>query len=486
MIANIVLLWLAVGTELQAGGFALHGDVATPDTVIRQGVVVVSDSGTISCVGAECALPEGYAVIETSGVILPGLVDPHNHVSWNVHKVPAWTPEHKSYANRYQWQGKEKAHPDAEQSYKKFFQFHMSLEKAGPDTVNALHYYSEIMALLGGVTTLEGGSGGYGGGLVHHPETLVGSPPPRVCATVFPLWDFDPSHDKGNPFPAYLRNCFLKDAPSGRASRLIIHLAEGLPTDALTQDEYGQFAAYYSTAGIPSGVLTVIHGVGLSSSALDDLGARGEYLVWSPRSNITLYDHTLNPAEVRAHGVKVTLGADWSLSGSKTQLQEIAYARRYLSDNKISLAGLGSSNERELAIMATAGAAEAVGMGGRVGKLAPGYLADILVLRSTATQDPYSTLATASERDVALVLVGGEALYGDKELVLHEGLGTPASACEPITVCGSEAKLLCVRRTNHSDPIRIDLSKDDVVRLLTSPGKIPADQLAPLADEACR
>lgn len=473
-----------------AGGFVLRGELATPDDVVHHGAVRVSSTGTIECVG-DCEAPADYAVIETSGIILPGLVDPHNHVAYNIHKTPAWTPEKAVYANRYQWQAKVDGFP--EQSYKDFSDRHWKLapkpdtSTADAKTLNAEHYYAEVMALLGGVTTIEGVSLGYGRGLARNPETPRHAQPPRICASVFPIDDLNPAKDNGRTLPPYLRKCFLEDSRNAQVARLIVHLGEGLRTDEKSRGEYDEFADFFSTAGIPSGLLTVIHGVGLLPASLDDLGRRGGYLVWSPRSNKSLYGTTIDPVEVRSHGVKLALGADWTLSGSKTQLQEISYALNNLRERKLRLAGPESSDERELAIMATAAAAEASGMSGITGRLKRGLRADILVLRPSAPwSDPYSALASASERDVALVLVGGEALYGDKDLVLHEGLGLEEKDCETLERCGGRDKRLCIHAASAKDPVRISLTLKDIVATLTGEGKLTADELAPLADESCR
>ena len=203
-------------------------------------------------------------------------------------------------------------------------------------------------------------------------------------------------------------------------------------------------------------------------------------MVWSPSSNLFLYDETLDLLKMKSHHVRLALGADWALTGSKTQLQEIAVARNYLRRQHIRLAGPKSSNERELAIMATQAAAEALGLPNEAGRLAKNYRADILVLRSTTTHiDPYEALASARERDVALVLVGGEALYGDPDLV--SAVGLPKGACEPepFTVCGSP-KSLCIQRTDPADLIRIPDTRAGLISTLTQ--RIPPDTLAPLQE----
>jgi 5-methylthioadenosine/S-adenosylhomocysteine deaminase len=44
--------------------------------------------------------PSDAPIVETDGVILPGLIDLHGHPDFNV--FAAWEPP-KLYANRYRW-----------------------------------------------------------------------------------------------------------------------------------------------------------------------------------------------------------------------------------------------------------------------------------------------------------------------------------------------------------------------------------------------
>lgn len=448
----LAALTLSPASAEELRRFVLKGALATPGEAFREGALVV-ENGRVRCAGA-CQAPDGFAVIETSGVILPGLVDPHNHFDWNVHPRGAWSPS-RAYENRYEWQG--------EPAYKKFSQAHSALFRYDDggldgDFLELMHLRGDVQAILGGVTTIEGGYRGFAKGLAHNPEQddRLGRP---ACSTVFPLNDLDPSRDKPDDPEwrvrqrKYLRDCFFgspADSP-----RLIVHLAEG--TDALSASEYRRLAALFP-AGIPDDRLTAIHGLALSSAALADLAQRRGYLVWSPSSNVALYNKTLRPADLPA-SLRVALGADWALTGSKTLLQEIRYAAQ-LPAGAIPVS-TGTTKERELALMATERAAEASGLGRELGRLAPGYRADVLVLRpppERAGLDPYQVLAAAGEGEVALVLVDGAALYGDPDLVAAFGL--PEQACESIQPCGA-AKALCIKRA-RDDPARVPYALRDI------------------------
>ena len=80
--------------------FALKGWVLDPDRAIKDGYVVVGAGHTIKAVTE--TRPEGVPVMETDGVILPGLIDLHGHPEFNV--FAAWEPP-KQFVNRYAWRG---------------------------------------------------------------------------------------------------------------------------------------------------------------------------------------------------------------------------------------------------------------------------------------------------------------------------------------------------------------------------------------------
>lgn len=451
----------AAGAE-ELRRFVLKGSLLTPGETIADGALVVED-GRIACAGRVCALPEGYAVIETSGVILPGLVDPHNHADWNVHSTASWVPARAVYENRYQWQSK------VEQSYQDLKDAHYALadstgDPSGVGFRELMYLRGDVQALMGGVTTIQGGYRGAGKALARSTEQDGRFRTPSACSTVFPLCDLDPARAGSKECPRgpsqYHRDCFFGAASP--SARLVVHLAEG--TDAASAAEYQALADLFP-AGLPDDRLTVIHGLGLSSAAWADLAQRRGYLVWSPSSNVKLYGRSLRPADLPS-GLRVALGPDWALSGSKTQLQEIRYAAG-LPAGTVPVPS-GSTLERELALMATERSAEAVGLGGVVGRLAKDYRADVLVLRPAperASPDPYKSLAAARESDVALVLVDGVVLYGDGDLVAR--FSPPPASCAAVSPCGVE-KRLCIVAARSGDGARHAVALADAESALRS------------------
>ena len=81
------------------GPLVLRGTVVTPNGVVKHGYLGIV-GGRIATVSDKQPDIPGAVVVNTDGIVLPGFVDVHNHVPWNV--LPRWHPG-QTFANRYQW-----------------------------------------------------------------------------------------------------------------------------------------------------------------------------------------------------------------------------------------------------------------------------------------------------------------------------------------------------------------------------------------------
>jgi hypothetical protein len=84
--------------------------------------------------------------------------------------------------------------------------------------------------------------------------------------------------------------------------------------------------------------------------------------------------------------------------------------------------------------MATSDAAQLAGIADQVGMIEKGKKADLLVLQETAG-DAYDALLHASAEDVALVIVGGVPVYGERAMVNRVASN---KQWDPVGVCGTE------------------------------------------------
>ena len=100
-------------------------------------------------------------------------------------------------------------------------------------------------------------------------------------------------------------------------------------------------------------------------------------MVWSPMSNLLLYGATSRVKSARDNGVRIGLGSDWAVSGSKNLLGELKVAR--LASDEMDT----GFSDRDLVAMATRDAAAILGWQQRLGSLRPGARADLIVLDGT-------------------------------------------------------------------------------------------------------
>lgn len=386
---------------LEGPRFALKGRVVTMDenfTVHERGVVYI-DGGLIRHVlPAGEPVPAGFEdapVIDTRGTLFPGLIELHNHLSYNV--LPLWDVP-KKYSNRSQWGGT----PE----YRKLISGPMQVLGKTPGYVEAIVRYVECKCLLAGVTTSQGIAlysnnqiMRYYRGIIRNVEETGEAALPDAATKISDVEASDAAK-----FLARLR----------QASCMLLHLSEGV--DAAAHEHFealhlgdGQWAIAASLSGI--------HAAALRAEDFAVLKDHGASIVWSPLSNLLLYGQTANIQAAIESGVLIGLGSDWSPSGSKNLLSEMKVARL------VSQALGGVLADREIVAMATRNAARILRWEKAIGSIERMKRADLLVLDGR-TGDPYERLLSAGESLITLVVVNGVPRYGRTSLMQPFGPGT--------------------------------------------------------------
>jgi 5-methylthioadenosine/S-adenosylhomocysteine deaminase len=386
---------------------ALRGTLVTPDGIVENGTVLIRQ-GKIVAVGKKVKLPSSATTIDTHGVIAPGLIDLHNHLTYNV--FPRWRPMQK-FATRYDWQ--------QEPLYQTLIESpHAGMVADGMEC--EMERYAEVKALSEGETSVVGSlANACSSGLAHN---LDGEEEWHVAYNVFPL---HMSEAELASIRQRLQNHQL--------NAFLIHLGEGSHQDASAARE---FATLKDRGLLIPGVI-LIHGVALQPENFTEMAAHEVGLIWSPRSNLELYGNTADVAAAKAANVKIALGPDWSPTGSDGLLAELNYAAAWNDTQTVH-----PFTDRELVAMATSIPAGMIGASALLGAIAPGHDADLLVVRAEtegSTHDAYWTLTHATAAQVMLVTVEGEPLYGDPDLL--DKL-SPSHPAERLEVCGSSKALL--------------------------------------------
>lgn len=443
LFAFAVVAVAAVGEAHPVGKpIVLEGTVVTPDDVLRNAKVLI-EGEIITKVGADVAIPEGSIVVKTNGIISPGLIDLHNHVLWNL--FPNWTPP-RMYLNRYEWRNNEPAY---QTTYRKW-------NEALKDLQCERNRYGEIKALLGGTTAIQGSiDNSCIRGLVRNLDFNSGLYGSGISEKLYHVLDV-------GKLDTTKAGELRKKIGENSLTSFLIHLAEGKPTDVQSRLEFGTL----SELGLITGATGIIHGTALGPEEFQIMHDRGAKLIWSPRSNLALYGQVTDVMEAVKHNVPIALSPDWSITGSDNMLQELKIARDYNN----ALPEKVWRNDKELVLQVTLTPARIAAVEGRLGQIKEGYLADLVVIAGDSSE-PYSALVNARERDIKLVLIGGQPFYGSPEFMGMLGQATDSSAMD---VCG-ETKLLHLMTA----PLEIDYEE-----LMARLRKAAAKAVPPFAVEA--
>jgi hypothetical protein len=410
----------AVCTVASAGtsGVLLQGTLLLPAGPTT-GELLVSAAGTIVCAAASCSSSTGYSAATRlacpNGVISPALVNAHDHTEYAT--IAPNLSATTRYFCRNDWRGGLEGLPEIKDS-----------KTTDQPTIAA----QELRFVMGGATSVIG-SGGVPGLLrnlaeFNNPTWLQGLTGQATYFDTFPMGDTSPSATApaSCAFPSIVT---AANAFSG-GTYYAPHLAEGINPYA---EEELQCAGRSSNE-LLTAQTSIIHGVAVNANDVNLVATAKSRLIWSPRSNVSLYGNTAPVTLYDDMGVTIALGSDWLQSGSMNALREIACAdslnQKYFAKH---------FTDAQLFAMATSNAAAASGFGSQIGSLAAGMQADVAVFDGSVNQG-YRAVLGASVEDVRLVLRGGTALYGDADLVT--ALNT-ASTCAPLTVCGSD-RTVCI------------------------------------------
>jgi 5-methylthioadenosine/S-adenosylhomocysteine deaminase len=379
--------FLAARTAAAARSWRLAGTICTLNdqrNVLSRGVAWISGDRLASVAASADDLPreaQEAPLVETNGVIYPGLIDLHKHITYDI-RGP-WFP-------RRQFNNRTEFFNDPE--YKSTVENPCRLLAQYMDLLNEVCLYAEVKALAGGTTALQGGAiydRRYTSELVRNVE-FENFGRDRVHQTI---WDVDADS------AAHIQRLMPQ------LDAWIYHLAEGAGDYARQRfEDLKKF-------GLIANKLVAIHCVGLTEQQFRELGRAGASMVWSPLGNLRLYGRTADLRAARRAGVNICLGSEWAPSGSKNLLTDLKVADQW---NQRNLKGLFT--DRELVEMVTVNPARAIGWNGKAGQLTAGSAADLLVLRKKS-DDPYRNLIEATEESVALVVIDGQPLYGDLELM---------------------------------------------------------------------
>ncbi|XXX77213.1 lamin tail domain-containing protein [Sorangium sp. So ce134] len=393
-----------------AGATLIRGTVLTPRTVYRGGRVLVDEQGTIACVGCDCEAAGATVITCPRGVVSPSLINAHDHITFTQNSP--YTPTDERYEHRHDWREGNNDHTE--------------IDTEGSAT-RAQIQWGELRFLMGGATSIVGA--GSAPGLLRNldRDEQEGLDQKPVNFDTFPLRD---SSGREIASGCGYSSDMVRGEDIAGEDAYCPHVAEGIEASARNE--------FICLQREPNDVLqpqsAYIHGIGLTALDYAAMAVNGTALIWSPRSNITLYGDTAVVTAAARLGVQIALGTDWIATGSMNLLRELRCAA---SLNEAYYDGFFT--DQELWRMVTGNAAAVTAVDDVIGALSAGKIADIAIFNGAERAD-HRAIVAAEPQDVVLVMRGGKVLYGDAAAVAAV---RGADACDELDVCGV-AKQVCL------------------------------------------
>jgi cytosine/adenosine deaminase-related metal-dependent hydrolase len=202
--------------------------------------------------------------------------------------------------------------------------------------------------------------------------------------------------------------------------RLHTHLAETVDEEEFCRQTRGCTPAEYADRlGWLGEDVWLGHAIHLNDAAVARLGATGTGVAHCPSSNARLGAGIARVRDLLTAGAPVGLGVDGAASQEAGQLgaelRQALYAARLRG-------GPAALSARDALALGTIGGARCLGRAGELGSLEPGKLADVALWRldglgHAGIDDPVAALVFGPPAPLALLLVGGEEVVADGELL---------------------------------------------------------------------
>jgi len=422
----------------------LRGTVVTPTVAFVGEVLVQGD--TIACAAVSCAGQPGAdtaTIIETQGLIFPGLINTRDVILFDIFDENDWAPS-QVYANHNSWTNDAKygALVEAKQ--------YLNGEGSALDDGCEMDKYGELKGLIAGATSIVGAA----------------NPGNKKCYGSLARTIDQSSNDLGADYIQFATvfpstssaDQVCANLTSGSTHAYLIAIAEG--TDATALNEFAKLGTITTTDGCLYAPQTaIIHGTALGAAEYATMAAAGMSLVWTPRSDVALYGQTANLPLALSKGINVSLGSHWSITGSHNLLDALRDA------DQVDNSTWGNVlTPFDLVQMVTTHAAKTLALDAVLGSIDAGKKADLTVVAGPrgACVAPWTTLVNARPSDLRLVMVGGVPLYGDTSM---QAAAPATPGCEALDVCGV-SKFVCVAKPGPVTD-KLDQTLADIVGILT-------------------
>ena len=240
-------------------------------------------------------------------------------------------------------------------------------------------------------------------------------------------WPFEKVHLALAPtIPHHCSDAFLiscRDLAKEYDVGIHSHVAESKVQVIAGLKRYGRtLAAHMDELGLVSDRFTVAHGVWLDDDDMKRLGDRGASVAHNPGSNMRLGNGLADVRGMLDASVNVAIGTDGASCSDNQNVYEAMRLASFASKVQ------GPDHERWLTTeealrAATEGGARALGLQKQIGRIAPGYKADIVLLdlqhiNWIPMNDPVNQIVHAEDGNaVHSVMVGGKMVVENRKLL---------------------------------------------------------------------
>jgi cytosine/adenosine deaminase-related metal-dependent hydrolase len=347
---------------------------------LENGVIVSpgkkAHSGNLGIIGEKISSPGGSVKIDLkeNSFVYPSLINTHDHLQGN-YRPPVGPQNGNFYLTWLPWDNDLKA----SDTFKE--RSHLTRED--------LYALSGYKCLFSGVTTVND----------HFPHKFNSQILPTL--PVRAIQEYTIEHECSSYDLKWGDGIEIEhDRAVQNKWPFITHLSEGFDEEAMHSIEK------LEKMKVLDDHCLFVHCISFSDEDIQKVAKAGASVSWCGFSNMFMFNVTAKIRKMIKAGVNVTIGTDSSASGSANLLAEIKYDRELYRN----LYGedIGAEN---LFNMMTINAAKAFWMQDKIGSLDEGKLGDILVLKAN-NDDPYENIVNAGMRDIELLVLGGEPIYG--------------------------------------------------------------------------
>lgn len=332
--------------------------------------------GVISIEDGRIAAIRGQAdatmqTLDLSGcVLLPGLINAHEHLEFGLFPNLGRAKDAPSYRNSSEWA-------------REIHQVHSSIIEEYRQIPKTTHlWWGALRNLLCGVTTV-----------CHHNPLYENLTLPDFPVRVVSAFAW--SHSLA--FEPRLVEIFLGTPPG---QPFIVHAAEGIDEDS--RDEIAQLDRMH----VLDERTVLVHGLACTGAEISLINRRGASLVVCPTSNRFLFAKTLS-RELLASVERVALGSDSPITAAGDLLDEVRYLYACIGLDVNTIYG-----------MVTSSPAEMLHLTDGQGRIVESGIADLIAVQSQ--QDtPARALSELTYADVELVLLAGRVQLASPDLYMR-------------------------------------------------------------------